>query len=154
MSFNKVILMGRLTSDPELKQTQNGVTVTSFNIAVDRRFKQGEERQTDFPTIVAWRQTAEFVTRYFKKGSAILICGELQTRSWEDQQGNKRYATEVVANEVSFCESKKEEPANSVSSVQNGSVVQNSAPQGYIPQSYIKPDFENAADDSDADLPF
>ena len=154
MSFNKVILMGRLTSDPELKQTQNGVTVTSFNIAVDRRFKQGEERQTDFITIVAWRQTAEFVTRYFKKGSATLICGELQTRSWEDQQGNKRYATEVVANEVSFCESKREESTNSVPSVQNGSVVQNSAPQGYIPQSYIRPDFQNAADDSDADLPF
>lgn len=154
MSFNKVILMGRLTSDPELKQTQNGVAVTSFNIAVDRRFKQGEERQTDFITIVAWRQTAEFVTRYFKKGSAILICGELQTRSWDDQQGNKRYATEVVANEVSFCESKREESTNSVPSVQSGSVVQNSAPQGYIPQSYIRPDFENAADDSDADLPF
>ena len=153
-SFNKVILMGRLTSDPELKQSASGVSVTSFNIAVDRRFSKGEDKQCDFITIVAWRNTADFICKYFKKGQAMLVCGELQTRSWEDQQGNKRYATEVIANEVSFCESKKEESTNSVPSAQNGSVVQNSAPQGYIPQSYIKPDFENAADDSDADLPF
>ena len=88
-SFNKVILMGRLTSDPELKQSSNGVSVTSFNIAVDRRFSKGEDKQCDFITIVAWRNTADFICKYFKKGQAMLVCGELQTRSWEDSNGNK-----------------------------------------------------------------
>ena len=107
-SFNKVILMGRLTADPELKQTQSGLAVTSFNLAVDRKGKTGEDKQCDFISIVAWRQTAEFICRYFKKGQAILVCGELQTRSWQDNNGNKRYATEVVASEASFCEAKKD----------------------------------------------
>ena len=103
-SFNKVILMGRLTADPELKQTPNGVSVTSFRIAVDSRYSKDE---CYFITIVAWRQTAEFICKYFTKGSAIIICGELQTRSWKDADGKNRYATEVVASEVSFAESKK-----------------------------------------------
>ena len=82
-SFNKVILVGNLTADPELKKTPSGVSVTSFSIAVNRRFtKQGEQPQTDFINIVAWRQTAEFVARYFNKGRPILVCGQLQTRSW------------------------------------------------------------------------
>lgn len=106
MAFNKVILMGRLTADPELKQTQSGTVVTSFSLAVDRKYNKDEEKKCDFITVVAWKQTAEFICKYFKKGSAILLCGELQTRSWKDNQGNTRYATEVVANEVSFCESK------------------------------------------------
>ena len=101
-SFNKAILMGRLTADPELKQTQSGASVTSFSLAVDRRFSKGEEKQCDFITIVAWKQTAEFICNHFKKGQAMLVCGEIQTRSWQDQNGNKRYATEVVASEVSF----------------------------------------------------
>lgn len=111
-SFNKVILMGRLTADPELKQSNNGTSVTTFNIAVDRKFNKGEDKQCDFFTIVAWRQTAEFICKYFAKGQAILLCGELQTRTWNDKQGNKRYATEVVANEVSFCETKGSGTAN------------------------------------------
>lgn len=106
-SFNKVILVGNMTSDPELKKTPNGVSVTSFSIAVSRRFaKQGEQPQADFINIVAWRTTAEFIARYFNKGKPILICGQLQTRSWTDQNGQKRYATEVVADEATFVENK------------------------------------------------
>lgn len=107
MSFNKCILMGRLVANPELKKTQNGVAVTTFTLAVDRKYNKEGEKKSDFITIVAWRQTAEFICRFFLRGSAILVCGELQTRNWTDDNGNKRYATEVVASEVSFAESKK-----------------------------------------------
>ena len=100
MAFNKVILIGNMTADPELRQTPSGVSTCSFSIAVNR--KMAKNNECDFITIVTWRQTAEFVSRYFKKGKPILVCGQLQTRSWSDQQGNKRYATEVVADEVSF----------------------------------------------------
>ena len=107
MAFNKVILVGNLVSDPELKQTPTGVPVCSFTIAVNRRFaKAGEQQQTDFINIVSWRQNAEFVSKYFQKGKAILICGSLQTRSWVDQNNQKRYTTEVVADEISFVDSK------------------------------------------------
>lgn len=105
--FNKVILLGRLVADPELRQTPNNTSVTSFTVAVDRKHTAGEEKQADFLSVIAWRQTAEFICRHFTKGSAILIEGELQTRSWTDKQGAKRYATDVVANEVFFAESKK-----------------------------------------------
>ena len=106
-SFNKVILIGNMTADPELKKTPSGVSVTSFSIAVNRRFtKQDGQQQTDFINIVAWRQTAEFVARYFNKGKPILICGQLQTRSWTDQNGQKHYVTEVVADEAAFVENK------------------------------------------------
>ena len=106
-SFNKVILVGNMTADPELKKTPSGVSVTSFSIAVNRRFtRQGEQPQTDFINIVAWRQTAEFISRYFTKGKPILICGQIQTRSWTDQNGQKRYTTEVVADEATFVENK------------------------------------------------
>ena len=106
-SFNKVILIGNMTADPELKKTPSGVSVASFSIAVNRRFtKQDGQQQTDFINIVAWRQTAEFVARYFNKGKPILICGQLQTRSWTDQNGQKRYTTEVVADEAAFVENK------------------------------------------------
>ena len=108
-SFNKVILIGHLTADPELKQTTSGVPVTSFSIGVNRRFtRQGEQPQTDFINIVCWRKTAEFVCRYFGKGSAILVCGSLQTRTYTDRDGNKRHATEVVADEAAFVERKSE----------------------------------------------
>ncbi len=107
MSFNKVILVGNLTADPELKQTPNGVMVTTFSLAVSRKFtRAGEQPQTDFINIVCWRQTAEFVSRYFTKGMPMLVCGSLQTRTWNDKDNNKRYATEVVADEVSFVERK------------------------------------------------
>lgn len=102
-SFNKVIMIGNLVADPELKQTPNGIPVTSFRIAVGRRFtRQGEQQQTDFFDVVAWRQTAEFVTRFFTKGRSILVSGSLQTRQWQDQNGNKRIAYEIVADECTF----------------------------------------------------
>lgn len=108
-SFNKVILIGNLVADPELKKTQSGVSVTTFRIAVGRRFtRQGEQPQADFIDIVAWRQQAEFVTRFFTKGKPILVCGQLQTRTWTDNNGQKRYATEVVADEVSFVGNKND----------------------------------------------
>ena len=143
-SFNKVILMGRLCADPELKQTQSGVAVTSFNLAVDRKGKTGEEKVCDFITVVAWRQTAEFICRYFKKGQAILVCGELQTRTWQDSNGNKRSATEVVAAEATFCESKNSSEGN------NTAPKQNAAP-AYIPDAYKQAKFEDIKDEG---LPF
>ena len=106
-SLNKVILIGHMTANPELKQSTSGVSVCSFSIGVSRRYTKGEQQQTDFINIVSWRQQAEFVCRYFKKGSTICVCGSLQTRSWTDNRNNKRYATEVVADEVSFVERKE-----------------------------------------------
>ena len=106
--FNLVVLTGRLTADPELKTTSNGLSVTTFSIAVDRRYRSGEERQTDFINIVAWRQTAEFITKYFKKGSLIGIEGAIQTRRYQDKNGNNRTAFEVIANNVQFVESKRD----------------------------------------------
>lgn len=152
MAFNKVILMGRLTADTELKQTQGGTPVTSFTLAVDRRFsKEGQEKQTDFITVVAWNKTAEFICRYFGKGQAMLVCGELQTRSWNDQQGNKRYATEVVASEAYFCEAKKDSEGNNTPNAEHGSQSK-FEPSPYIPEAYTQPNFENVGND-DA-LPF
>lgn len=106
--MNKAILMGRLTRDPELRQTPTGVSVTSFTIAVNRRFAKEGGQEADFINCVAWRQTAEFVCRYFQKGSMIAVCGSIQTRSWDGQDGKKQYATEVVAEEVHFTGSKSE----------------------------------------------
>lgn len=106
--FNFVVLTGRLTAAPELKTTPNGVSVTSFTVAVERPYKSGEERQTDFINVVAWRQTAEFITKYFKKGSLIGIEGSIQTRKYTDKNGNNRTAFEVVANNVQFVESKRD----------------------------------------------
>ena len=106
--FNIVILTGRLTADPELKYTANNTPVTSFSIAVERKYKQGEEKQADFIDIVAWRQTAEFITRYFQKGSMIGIEGSIQTREYtEKDTGKNRKVFEVVAKEVQFVESRK-----------------------------------------------
>lgn len=149
MSYNKVILIGRLCNAPELKQTGNGASVTNFTLAVDRKFSKGEEKQTDFFTIVAWRYTAEFICRYFTKGNAILIEGELQTRSWTDAQGNKRYATEVVADEARFYELNRENreaiAPNAVQGQNFGSVMCNTG-------IYPDPNFEELM--SDDDLPF
>lgn len=152
MSYNKVILVGRLTAAPELKQTGSGVAVTNFTIAVDRKYNRGEEKQADFPTIIAWRQTAEFICKYFQKGSAILIEGELQTRSWTDGQGNKRYATEVVASEARFCEAKRDSETNNASQNQNAAQGQNLASAIYNTGIYPDPNFEELR--SDDDLPF
>lgn len=147
MAFNKVILMGRLTSDPELKQTQSGVPVTSFSLAVDRKVK---DSPCDFIPVVAWRQTAEFICKYFKKGQAMLVCGELQTRSWTDNNGQKRTVAEVMASEATFCETKKDSEGTYTPNNSNGS--QNEfKPSPYIPNAY-KPNFETV--DTDPDLPF
>ena len=109
--FNLVVLTGRLTADPELKTTQNGINVTTFSIAVSRRYRAGEETQADFINIVAWRQTAEFITKYFKKGNMIGIEGSIQTRRYTDKNGNNRTAFEVVANNAQFVESKRDSQA-------------------------------------------
>ena len=108
--MNKVILMGRLTKDPEVRYTQNTNTlVANFNLAVNRRFvKEGEERQADFITIIAFTKLGEFCSKYFKKGQQVAVVGRLQTRNWEDEQGQKHYATEVIAEEAYFADSKKE----------------------------------------------
>ena len=139
---NLVVLTGRLTADPELKTTPNGYSVTTFSIAVNRRYRAGEESQADFINIVAWRQTAEFVTRYFKKGSMIGIEGSIQTRKYTDKNGNNRTAFEVVANNVQFVESKRDaapaqESDNAVSFSNAGAN-----------------DFTDLGDASDDDLPF
>lgn len=111
--INQAVIMGRLVADPELRQTQTGLSVTSFTVAVDRSFvKQGEERQADFIDVVAWRGTAEFVTRYFQKGSMIALRGAIQTSSYEDKNGIKRKKFEIIAEQVSFCGGKSDtEPA-------------------------------------------
>ena len=152
-SFNKVILIGNMTADPELKQTTGGISVCSFSIAVNRRFARAEQGQqnVDFINIVTWRQQAEFVSRYFKKGNPILICGQLQTRSWNDNQGQKRYATEVVADEVSFVASAAQSA--------NGASIANGAGSSYTPEAYGAPTFNSAGANfeeipNDGDLPF
>jgi single-strand DNA-binding protein len=101
--INNVVLMGRLTAAPELKTTQSGTNVTSFTLAVERRYTQNGEKKADFIDCVAWRGTAEFITKYFSKGDLIAVTGEIQTRNYEDKNGNKRTAVEVVINESSFC---------------------------------------------------
>lgn len=140
-SFNKVILIGNMTSDPELKQSTSGVSVCSFSIAVNRKYNKDGNNECDFITIVAWRQQAEFVSKYFKKGKPILVCGQLQTRSWTDKQGNKRIATEVVADEVSF-----------VGNNENSTEAKN---QPYTPTAYTTASNQKFEDISDqGDLPF
>ena len=146
-NFNKVILGGRLTTDPELKTTQSGIPVTRFSIAVNRRFaKQGEQAQTDFINCVAWRTQAEFITRYFRKGSSICVVGSIQTSTTTDAQGQKRYFTDVIVDEANFVDSKGEAP-------QGGST--------YTPGSYQTPGFASDAGaphfeemGNDDDLPF
>lgn len=143
--LNKVILMGRMTADPELKQSTSGVSVCSFNIAVNRKYNKDGKNEVDFISIVAWRQQAEFVSKYFKKGQAIVVCGSLQTRTWTDNQNNKRYATEVVADEVSFGGNKE-----------SSTEAKNDAPaQSYIPAAYSTENSQNFEEiPGDESLPF
>ncbi len=145
--INVVVLMGRLTADPELKQTATGTAVTSFSIAVERSFanKQTGERQADFINIVAWRQTAEFICKYFRKGSMIAIEGSLQTRSYEDKEGNKRTVYEVVASNVSFTGSKAESGTRDAVPFEVPATAFSSGSQG---------DFEVVNEQDDDDLPF
>lgn len=107
--LNKVILMGRLTKDPELKYTPSNVAVTSFTIAVDRRYQKDGNKQADFIPIIAWRNTAEFICKWFSKGRLICVSGSLQARTYDDKDGKKVYVTEVVADEVNFCGDKQKQ---------------------------------------------
>ena len=142
-NINKVILGGRLTADPELKSTQSGVQVCSFSIAVGRKYSKEGEQATDFITCVAWRQTAEFVSRYFRKGSSLCIVGNIQTRSYTDKDGNKRNATEVIVDEAMFVDSKSE----------SASFGGSQGSQGYMPDAYISGAAYYSEDGSDG-LPF
>lgn len=156
--MNKAILVGRLTADPELKATANGVSVCSFTVAVNRRFaRAGEERKADFINCVAWRQTAEFICNYFAKGRMIGIVGSIQTRDWTDADGRKRYATEVIADEAYFTESKaaSEGSARSAQPWQQNTAPQ-PAPHQNAPQNFdALPDGADFMPGvSDEDLPF
>ena len=141
--MNKVILMGRLTRDPEVRYTQaNNTLVASFTLAVNRRFaRQGEERQADFINIVAWGKTGEFCSKYFRKGQQVGIIGRIQTRNWDDDQGQKHYATEVIAEETYFADSKRESEVSSGFESTFGSMSDTS----------MNSDFETTSSD---DLPF
>ena len=136
--MNSIVLLGRATSAIELKQTQAGKSVVSFSLAVKRPFTKDT---TDFFTIVAWDNQAEILSKYVGKGQLVCIRGHLTTRSWEDNNGNKRSATEVIASEVSFCESKRDSEGNNTPSAQKASQSQNFVPK-----------FEDIP--QDADLPF
>lgn len=155
--MNKAILVGRLTADPELKSTTSGINVCSFSVAVNRRFaKPGEERKADFINCVAWRQTAEFICRYFSKGRMIGLVGSIQTRDWTDAEGKKRYATEVVVDEAYFTESKASAQGGASSYNQGGSQWGDSPMNQTTPDSFDSlPDgndfMPGVADD---DLPF
>ena len=149
-NFNKVIIGGRLTADPELKQTQSGIAVVTFSIAVNRRFSgKDATREADFFNVTAWRSSAELVAKYFRKGSSICVVGNLQNRTWTDQQGQKRYATDIVADEIMFVDSRSEGPNAD-------------AQAGYTPDAYSTPSFSSAPTsapnfeevESDDDLPF
>lgn len=120
--MNRAILMGRLTRDVEMRQTPNGVSLARFSIAVNRRFAKEGQQQADFINCVAWRQTGEFISRYFRKGSMIGVVGSIQTRSWDGQDGKKQYATEVVVDEVYFTGEKRESqsPYNQSSQTDGG----------------------------------
>lgn len=153
LNLNKVVLCGRLTADIELKQTQSGVAVASFTLAVNRRYQpknadgsQGQQ-QADFISVVAWRQTAEFIARYFHKGSALCITGSIQTRTWQDQQGQKRYTTEVVADDAMFVDSKND--AGSAGGQYNADTY--NAPS-YSSPATVTPSFQELK--TDDDLPF
>lgn len=144
--LNSVSLMGRLTADPELRHTPNDIAVTTFSLAVDRSYvKQGQEKQTDFINIVCWRHTAEFVSRFFRKGQLVAIHGSIQTRRYEDKDGNKRTAFEVVADNVYFAEPKRDG--------QGGMTTRYDAPP--VSESYVSGSDDAFQEiDDDGDLPF
>lgn len=150
-NFNKVMLGGRLTADPELKQTQNGTPIATFSIAVNRRYRSNDNQQpsADFFNVTAWRALAEHVTRYFKKGSSIFVVGTIQNRTWTDNQGVKRYATDIIADEINFVDSRSESPAGQGQPYTPDAY--NSAP-AYSTPATAAPNFEEIK--TDDDLPF
>lgn len=149
-SLNKVILMGNLTADPEVKMTAQGTSVCSFSLAVNRKFAKQGEQSVDYINISCWRASAEFVGKYAKKGNSLVVCGQLQTRSYTNSQGQKVYVTEVVADEVSF--------AGNNNSQNNGGQPRVSVPNGnaYTPSAYggNQQGFEELPEISDSQLPF
>lgn len=150
LNFNQTILAGRLTADPELKTTPAGVSVTQFSVAVNRPKSKDGVDQTDFISCVAWRVTAEFITKYFRKGSSVMIVGKIQTRSWTDSNNQKRYATEVLVDNARFVDSM----SDTVQNTQKSPVTNESAgAPAYIPDAYKAPRLEETAGD-DGDLPF
>jgi single-strand DNA-binding protein len=159
--LNKIVVMGRLTRDPELRRTQSGLSVTSFSVACDRDFKsQSGEKETDFIDIVAWRNTAEFVSKYFAKGRMAVVTGRLQIRNWQDKEGNKRRSAEVVADNVYFGDSKRDNADGgsfnqSQGYAQSFNQVPQQQPAYQAPQnvSAAPSDFSMLSDD-DPDLPF
>ena len=152
--LNHITIMGRLTRDPELRRTGSGIAVASFTVAVDRDFggRDGGERETDFIDCVAWRQTGEFVSKYFTKGSMIVVSGRLQIRNWNDKDGNKRRSAEVIADSVYFGDSKREGDSGFAPSYGNAAPANN---YGYPPPAAPAPvsDFSMIEDD-DSQLPF
>ena len=157
--LNRIVLMGRLTRDPELRRTQSGTAVVSFSIACDRDYAaQGAEKETDFVDIVAWRNTAEFVSKYFTKGRMAVVSGRLQIRNWQDKEGNKRRSAEVVADNVYFGDSKRDNAEGSFNQTQGYAQSFNQVPQQpayQAPQnvSSAASDFSMLSDD-DPELPF
>lgn len=143
--LNKIVIMGRLTSDPELRRTGSGVAVASFTVAVDRDFSgKDTEKETDFIDVVAWRQTGEFVSKYFTKGRMAIVSGRLQIRSWTDKDGNKRRTAEIVAENVYFGDSKSENATATPAVPSYGGFATLSAPvSGFVEE-----------DGDDAQLPF
>lgn len=150
--LNHIVLMGRLTRDPELRRTGSGIAVASFTIAVDRDFsgKDSGEKETDFIDIVAWRQTGEFVSKYFTKGRMIVVEGRLQIRGWTDKEGNKRRSAEVVADHVYFGDSKKDSAGGESYSGTNGGYGQNYNP----PYQQPGEEFPELDDEEAGELPF
>ena len=154
LSLNKVVLCGRLTSDPELKTTATGISVVSFTLAVNRPYRttdaNSNQPSADFISVVAWRQRAEFIARYFKKGSSLCVTGSIQTRKWTDQQGQNRYATEVVVDDAMFVDSRNENNGGA----QGGNYVPDAynATPSYSSNPGTAPNFEEL--NTDDDLPF
>ena len=151
--LNHIVLMGRLTRDPELRRTGSGVAVASFTLAVDRDYAaQGAEKETDFVDIVAWRNTAEFVSKYFTKGRMAVVSGRLQIRNWQDKDGNKRRSAEVIADNVYFGDSRRDSSGDSGSGSYGGGY---SAPAGgYAPAVGGGASGFAEIDEEDGDLPF
>lgn len=152
--LNQIVIMGRLTRDPELRRTGSGTAVASFTLAVDRDFsgRDGGEKETDFIDCVAWRQTGEFVSKYFAKGRVAVVSGRLQIRLWTDKDGNKRRSAEVIADSVYFGDSKKESD-NSGSSYDDNTYGSHGPYGGYSAPSSPSSDFA-MLDDDDMQLPF
>lgn len=149
--LNSAIIMGRLVADPELRTTNTGISVSSFTVAVDRSYvKPGEERQADFIDVVAWRGTAEFVSKYFRKGSMIAVQGSIQARSYDDRNGIRRKAVEIIADQISFCGSKSESGAANMGNRFEDSQIPQAEPSY---QSASADDFSQAFPAED-DLPF